>query len=330
MFCEIFVDWLTASQHHPKGGLPIVTAGLNIQFDASGVPRFERNCSASIAGSHDTSLRVGCDGFRVSLSGNVGRYGRQDNVFNYGLEGTIRECNRVLVLLGLPIFTASIGIKGHADFQRGAVVSRLDITANYATGGESQARHVIRWLAARSISRMKRGQAGDESVWWSNTRHMFKGYIKHLEMLAHGTGKENPVYQWCKEQGVVRVEIELKKRLLSDLGLNDLGELSQEKLIQLFGDQTEILKSVDKSSEVDFMDSLPVRSRVYASAWLAGQDLRDMVGSATLYRHAKVLREYGIDILQMRNVEQFPVKVRIIEMQPLVVPDWYVDLQKVA
>lgn len=323
MFREVFVDWVTASQLHPEGGLPVITGGLVVHYDASGIPRFERNCSASFTGSHDTAIRIGCDGYRVSLSGNVGRFNREDNLFNYGWQGTKAACQRILLLAGLPIFTASSGIEGHEDFRRGAVVSRLDVTANYETGSESQARAVIRWLAARSLSRMKRGQAGDESVWWSNTRHMFKAYIKHLEMAAHGVDKDNETLQWCKERGVVRVEMELKKRLLSDLGLNDWESLSQDKIEELFHDQTEILKAVDRSDEPDLIEGLPVRSRIYASAWLAGKDLRDMVCRATLYNHAKILREYGIDILQVRNVEQFPVKVRIVDMKPLAVPDWY-------
>lgn len=323
MFHEVFVDWITASQHHPEGGLPIITGGLIVHYDASGLPRFERNCSASFTGSYDTAIRIGCDGFRVSLSGNVGRFSRKDNLFNYGWQGTKGACERILSCAGLPIFTGSSGVREHENFKRGAVVSRLDVTANYETGNESQSRAVIRWLAARSISRMKRGQAGDESVWWSNTRHMFKAYIKHIEMAAHGAEKDNQALLWCKERGVVRVEMELKKRLLSDLGLNDWDSLSQEKIEEIFHDQTQILKAVDRSDELDLIDSLPNRSRIYASAWLAGKDLRDMVGQATLYRHAKVLREYGLDILQVRNVNQFPTKVRIVDMKPLAVPDWY-------
>ena len=88
---------------------------------------------------------------------------------------------------------------------RGAVVSRLDITRNYSTGSESSARAFIRWLGARSISRMKRGQAGDESVWWANTRHMLKAYIKHLEMIKHGADSNDDLVSWLKDQGVVSV-----------------------------------------------------------------------------------------------------------------------------
>lgn len=323
MLNALFVDWLTASQLHPKGGLPIVTGGVVVQYDAQGLPRFERNCSTGFSGSYETSLRVGCDGYRVSLSGNIGRFSRQDNLFNYGWEGTKEAANRILALLGLPAFTGSVGIEGTENYRRGAVVSRLDCTANYATGNEFQARACIRWLAARSIARMKRGQSGDESVWWSNTRHMLKAYIKHIEMQAHGADKTDEAYIWCKEQGVVRMEIELKKRLLSEMGMNDWESITQAKLEKLYHDQTSLLNTVDRSDEPDLIHSIPHKSRIYASAWLAGQDLKGMASTATLYRHAKVLKEYGMDILQQRNIEHFPVKVRIIEMKPLEVPDWY-------
>jgi hypothetical protein len=170
---------------------------------------------------------------------------------------------------------------------------------------------------------MKKGRAGDESVWWSNTRHMLKAYIKHIEMLKHGCKDDDPVYQWCKEQGVVRVEIELKRRLLNDLDMVDIKNINDEKLIKIFHEQTEIFNSVDRSDEPDILDAIPPKSRVHAAAWMSGQDLRQLLPNGTFYRHAKVLRDYGIDITEPRNVETFPVKVRIVEMKPLQMPDWY-------
>lgn len=170
---------------------------------------------------------------------------------------------------------------------------------------------------------MKRGQAGDESVWWANTRHMLKAYIKHLEMLKHGCSKDNELVQWLASQGVVRVEIELKKRLLSELGLNDLANLTDAKLEEIYEAQIEPFKRADRSGDLDIIDAIPQKSRVYAAAWLAGQDMRDMASQATLYRHAKVLRELGIDILAPRNIERFPIQVRFIDLEPLSIPDWY-------
>lgn len=326
---SLFIDWITASQHHPDGGLPVLTGGVTVHYSAEGLPIFERNQSTRFTGSFDTSVRVGCDGFRISLSGNPGRLSRPDNVFNHGLQGTLEACNRILVELGLPPFTVAGterpagAAREVAQPGRGCVVSRLDLTRNYSTGSESSARAFIRWLAGRSISRMKRGQAGDESVWWANTRHMLKAYIKHLEMLKHGAAKDDELVTWLKEQGVVRVELELKKRLLSELGLNDLVNLSDAKLLEIYEQQIEPFKRADRSGDEDVLEHVPPRSRAYAAAWLAGHDMKQMASERTLFRHAKVLRECGIDILAPRNVERFPVKVRFIELQPLARPDWY-------
>lgn len=327
---QIFIDWITISQHHFGGGLPILTNGVLVHYDASGIPIFERNKSTSVLGSHETGVRVGCDGFRVALSGNPGRFSRKDNVFNHGIAGTISACNRILAQLALPPFTN--GNDGQAGFsgastlghtRRGAVVSRLDLTCNYKTGSETQARAFIRWLAGRSISRMKRGQAGDESIWWANTRHMLKAYIKHLEMAKHGTREDDELFQWLKRQGVLRVEIELKRRLLQELGLRELDNITDERLVEIYEAQIEPFKRAERSADSELLESLPYKSRLYAAAWLAGEDMRSLLSSATLYRHAKVLRECGIDILAPRNVERFPVQVRYIDLEPLSMPDWY-------
>ncbi len=322
---EIFIDWITISQLHTESELfPVYTGGINVDYDPLGNARFERVRPASFPGSFETSLRIKSDGHHISLSGNVGRFCRKDNLFNCGWQETLGKCNRILVSRSLPAFNS--GKVGHAIGESGtpsARVSRIDLTANFATGSESQARHLVRWLATRSVSRMKKGRAGDESVWWVNSRHMLKAYIKHIEMLKHGCSPDDPVYLWCKEQGVVRVEIELKRRLLADLNMVEIDDINDEKLIQVFHEQTEIFNAVDRSDEPDILDSIPSKSRIYAAAWMAGQDLSNMAHRATLFRHAKVLREYGIDIMEPRNVETFPVKVRIVEMKPLSMPDWY-------
>lgn len=323
---EIFIDWITISQLHTEREelLPIYQGGIFVEYDPLGNARYERIRAASFVGSHETSLRIKSDGKHISLSGNVGRYSRKDNLFNLGWEQTVAKANRILLGKGLPAFTAPrTRLSDHEPSQFGARVSRLDITCNFATGSESQARALIRWLANRSVSRMKKGRAGDESVWWVNTRHMLKAYIKHIEMAKHGTPEDDPVYQWCKQQGVVRVEIELKRRLLSDEGLKNIETITQEKLEKIFHQETEIFRQVDHSDKPDILDSLPPRSRIYAAAWLAGEDIKTLACRATLFNHAKVLREYGIDIMEPRNVEKFPVKVQIVELKPLSMPDWY-------
>jgi len=320
---EIFVDWVSITQHHPEGGLPILIRGLTAYFDASGNCRFERTSAAHLGGSFGTSLLLRCDGATVSLSGNVGRFGRSNNLFNLGWTGTINKANRILHRNGLPPFTASSGLPGSTSFRPGGRLSRVDITGNFLTGNAGQAAQVISWIASQSVSRMKRGRAGNESVWFANTRHMFKAYRKDLEMLAHGADKSSKLVQWCADNGLVRVEVELKRRLLEELGLRDIGNVTDEKLLSVYKDQTEILRRVDRSNDVDILEALPQRTRAIASLWMLGQDVKSICSRATLFRHAKILREYGIDIMETRNICNFPAKVRVIDLQPVAAPDWY-------
>jgi len=324
----VFVDWVSITEFHPGGGLPLCLDGIQATFDAAGNCRFERALASSVGGSYDTSVRIRCDGFRVTLSGNPGRFSRQDNLFNYGIEGTLQRANRILATLGLPAFRSRVDAQAADRHEKavGARLSRIDLTCNFSAGSDARATAVIRWLAGRSIARMKRGYAGDQSVWWSNSRHMLKAYRKGAEMKAHGMDKENDLVKYCDEHGIVRVEVELKRRLLDELGLAEIGNITDEKLAQIFHDQTEPFRRVDMSEDVDVLDSVPLRSRAYAAAWLAGHDLRQCLSNGTLYRHAKVLREHGLDILEPRNIERFPVKVRVIDLVPLLKPDWY-DLE---
>jgi len=268
---SIFIDWITISQIHAGESLPIIAGGAVVFYDGFGIPRYERASPSRFAGSYETSYALKCDGSFVSLSGNIGRLSRRDNLFNLGWGETVEKCNRIMLAKELPAFTPS-GFSSDFTESRGAKVSRLDITANFACGSESQARALIRWLAEKSVSRMKKGRAGDESVWFVNTRHMLKAYIKHIEMEKHGMSKDDPVYQYCKENGVVRVEVELKRRLLQSEGLDKIENITQEKLETIFDQETEIFKRVDRSDEPDILDALPSRFRMTAAAWLAGLD----------------------------------------------------------
>lgn len=321
----VFVDWITLAEYHSQGGLPLFLDGVQATFDAAGNCRYERAIAASVAGSHDTTVRVRCDGFNVTLSGNPGRFSRQDNLFNHDFAGTIRAANRILAGLGLPPFRdgATARQEDGDEKSRGARISRIDLTCNFSAGSSARAAAAIRWLQGRSIARMKRGYAGDESVWWSNSRHMLKAYRKGPEMRKHGMPADHELVKFCEEQGIVRVEVELKRRLLGELGLDEIGNVTDAKLAELFLEQTEPFRRFDMSDEPDILASVPVRSRAYAAAWLAGQDVREMVSRATLFRHAKILREHGLDILEPRNIERFPVRVRMIDLQPVAIPDWY-------
>lgn len=318
----LFVDWLTATQHHPGGGLPILQSGITCFHDRHGNCRFERISAETLSGSFDSRLRLGCDGHRVFLSGNVGRFGRQDNLFNHGWVGTAECANRVLDRVALPPFGAAPRSADEVA-RHGARIHRLDLTANFCAGSEAQARAVIRWIASRSVARVKRGCVRDESVWWANTRYMFKAYLKGLELMDHGLPKDHESVQFARDHGLVRVEVELKRRTLQELGLDKWEAVSDEQLAAVYRDYTELLRAVDRSDEPDILQEIPARYRMTAAAWLAGREVKGLLSNGTLYRHAKILREYGLDILQPRSVTHLRVNERVVELEPVAVPSWY-------
>lgn len=339
----LFIDWLSVWQVHPAHA-PL-NSGLIVTYDGGGASVFERHRAARIQGSHSTSCSVKSDGSCVVLSGNFGRLNRADNLFNLDPLQTLERANLAAQFAGVPAFQfheqpndrassgvelAPIGYSGR-DFQQSRAryefihLSRIDLTKNYRCGSVAAARSVIRAVSGKSVSRVKKGVGGDASVWWSNTRYMLKVYIKALEMESHGI-TSGAAYEYARDNGIIRLEIELKRRELADLGWSDFAEFVKAwdmgKVHQLFSDYEKILTVENISNDAEFIDSLPQKLRVTAAAFLAGRDVKAMVSRATYFRYRKALLGYGIDIADERPA-QLNVKVRTVEITPVSAPDWY-------
>lgn len=317
----------------------------------------ERIRSAWIQGSHNTRIQMSSDGTLVQIKGNPGRFGRSDNVFNRDWEGTLSACNKLLQAQGLPVLllgepTGSSrilrGIDGsfasRPEFigwsvfpddegpgHEGARVWSIHVTRNFLAGSDADALAVIGWLDSQSVARVKKQRFGRSTVVWGHLKYcQVEAYLKADEMLAHCRGdiereqmKQNPVYQWCRQNGVVRVEVKAAKDCLRDMGLTWAGDWNMAKVIQLFEDRTEILHRVKTDIEEFDPATLPSNVACTASAWLRGEDVSRFMSRTTFWRHARLLRDYGIDIAEPRNVLSMPVRIKTIELQPALVPDWY-------
>lgn len=334
----LFVDWLSIWQvHEPHAPL---NSGAVVTYDGSGQAVFERHRPARLHGSYSTSIAVKSDGSSVVVSGNVGRLGRQDNLFGFSPLDALERANQALEYAGLPTFDRGgrvgacpppcgmVGVGAGAASQasgRGIHLSRVDITRNFSTGSSAAAAAVIRAISGKHVARAKKGVAGENSVWWSNTRYMLKVYIKHLEMEAHGTAT-GQAYEFAKANGIVRVELELKRREIADLGWADFGifceawKMGQVHL--LFDEYSKMLNVNAVSGNAEFIDALPQRLRVVASAFLAGEDVKRIMSRASFYRYRRALLDYGVDIADERPA-RLNVQVRTVQMQALTAPDWY-------
>lgn len=104
---EPFCDWITIHQEHALE-FPNVNDGHVISFNIDGSEEWTADKYFPITGSHDTAfrLRVTSEGgyTLVSLSGNISRFGRLDNVFGLSIRQTVNKINDLL---------SQITFKGH-------------------------------------------------------------------------------------------------------------------------------------------------------------------------------------------------------------------------
>lgn len=326
-----FVDWLTISQDHPDGGLPVVDSGCVWACDEAGQVEWKTMKAVKHEGSFETSVSVKCDGFRVTVSGNASRFGRAENLFGFGFFRCINRLNAILAHYGLPPFTAGVKRESISKGQvryiwTGARVSRIDVTANYETGSADNAHAFMQYIGAQHAGRHEGRVLGQgETVAWGvgSRRQYWKAYIKHLELKRRGCPDQR-VVEHCEKRGVVRFEGTLRSNALTDMGCAYLGDFesgwAMKQLTLCFHQHAEVLGRAEKTT--DELDELPKHLRATARDYLAGMDVSNVLSRASYYRHRRELLSYGIDIA-VRNVSPFRPRVRVIELTRAEVPSWY-------
>jgi hypothetical protein len=327
----IFVDWLTINQLHRQGA-KCLNGGQFMEINPDGSLEYRIDKFHMHKGSFATSLALRSSVGRVELSGNVGRFGRSDNLFNSGWDDTLKSAQAVLSAFDLPLFTSGATYSDSRGNTQsfGASVTRLDLTRNYSTGSPQHAVAFLSWLDGQSLAYIRRGRkVGSTTVEWGSNKGRYKliAYDKAQEMLDHSGDKEvmenDRVYQYCRDNGIVRVELKLKRQELADKGLRFLGDIDMGKLIQIYNEKTDFVKGAEVvCSDLDLSD-LSSAVRCTYEAYMRGADVSQWLSNGTLYRHAKILRAYGVDITSNPSVQRLKTEVRTINLVPTEKPDWY-------
>lgn len=327
-----FIDWLTISQQH-ETELPGVNSGCVMAAEEDGTLAWKTVKARKHEGSFDTCLMVKCEANRVTVSGNVGRFGRPDNLFGFGLDKCLEILASVLDHYGLPHFTpgnrVEVSRRSGLDVSyawTGARISRLDLTANFSAGSAEGAHALLQYLGSQHAGRKTGAVLGQgETVDWGrgSKRQYWKAYIKHLEMRRHACERPE-IIDYCEQNGIVRFEGTIRSNALTDLGAAYLGDYERGyamgQLIKLFNEHTEVFYRVERNT--DDLDELPRHLRATARDYLAGMDLSACLSRATFFRHRAALLPYGIDIA-VRNVTPFKPRVQVVHVQPAAVPSWY-------
>lgn len=329
-----FVDYLTIRQVHESGKLPIINGGRVVRIDSDGQIEYMLDTRQGLDGSFDSRVEVRCDGHQVEFSGNISRYGRSDNLFGYSFAESISRINALLASLGLPPFTSG-KLYRFADSGwtwTGARVSRIDLTCNYSTGSMSDCEALLRNMAGQHVGRQKGSLSvnGATVEYGRGSKYVYgKLYCKTTELKKHRSKKSgqhvtDEVISFCESQGIVREEFTLKSRYLLQNGLAYLGSITDELLMGVYMERTQ-LQRLEAVKYEDFTD-LPRYLRSTYVSWKVGFPLN--LPQNTFYRHRRGLLSYGIDISIPNNVHSLPIRIRTINLQAVSAPDWY--LQKYA
>lgn len=347
----ITVDWLTAYQVDPYGKLPVFGEDLVLKYNIETGEQTARWVSGyQHEGSFDSSLRIKSDGMRLEVSGNPSHWNQEEAV--YGVE-TVPEAidvyNEVLGGLGLPSLQMSERteipiMRSVHPLREGARITRVDLTQNYACG-RGNVVPLIRGLSSQ-VYRAKPGSLypNGRTVSWGEGSHrwMFKYYDKGYELGKKP--KTEPMIQlteWANDMGIVRHELTLKAKELSELGLNRMGEWNRtvmsEKMAQ-YATHDRTSQGVSDFEHVSewlqahgYAPSYAENAQQKLLAWLAGRDVWSKMSRATAYRYRNMLlAAVGVDIRNPCDVSKITIRVREIKMQAIVPPVWYRNDVKLA
>lgn len=365
----MFIDWLTISQEHDHdirqvGDVVFLTVDL-----LTGERLSERQPSFKHEGSYSTSVKIHVQGRKIRVEGNPSRIGRLDNLFGFT---TIEQCvsvyNRLLAEYGLPGFSRCTGVQIRSGasgakagdlMADGAKIERIDLTTNVALGEGN----VLAYI--RGVSSQRIGHSigflypnGRTCTWTPKGNgkggrlQYRKAYDKAFEMAQNILPKvkrqfgENSdefayvmrVHNYCVENGVVRMEQELKSELLSRSGLCYWGLFDERRLAELHDE----FLSVDQKLKVTAMDIYSISKQLiaeqvvsttlaanttalYAIQWMHGEVFD--FSKTQVQTHAARLNKIGINIRNACDTTRFaPIFVRQcreIQKQSLAMPSWY-------
>lgn len=363
---SVFCDWLTIYQQHlgDISSVPTLNGGRVIKLrkpegkahrkfsftDEHGElyqdleMEFTSAAAFDFEGSYDTHLQIKSDGGRVSLSGNIGRFERSDNVFGYSVADCIRIANRLMVRLGLPEFTGrpvpagyvapstfdeikesngSFYARQDSAMKTGALITRIDLTKNYLCGSQDNAGRLMHYLAGMH-RRNKAAKAYPNGVTWGEGSKFWYGkmYNKGKEMQKDKHA-DPALLESALNAGLVRDEISLKTRFLTQNGLSEIGRWTNGDDMEnvIYGKFSSVLTQMEVSTD-DF-ESIPGRLGEIAIAWRNGVDMKTRLPRNTFYRYRKQLKSHGIDISERCDVSKLNMRCEVIRLQEVYPSDSY-------
>lgn len=319
-----FIDWLTLRQRHPRCDVKPFNDGHVVGLSAEGEILWMADAAKRVEGSFETSVQVRATTSEVSFSGNISRFNRTDNVFGYDWGSSLARVNDLLHDLGIPKFEAGepmqIG-KNYKPEWSGAYATRIDVTRNYGAGSHQDAVHAMLFFGRQSAGVRKAFTRPDGATveFGAGSKYVYeKIYLKYLEMLRHSGPCDPSLLAYVRDIGMLRHEVSLKTRFLSQRGLRFIGDISMSKLVAAY--QEYAAKVLHEKPLVPPFAEIPDPYQGTVLKWKDGYDLSRMAKS-TYNRHRRFLRvTYGIDISYPYDERIVRNRIQFVERQIAITP----------
>jgi len=328
---QIFCDKIVCSQYHAHGHSPVF-GRVSTSIDESGElsPPFYH--PKTLLGEFGSSVQISSNGHLVTFDGNPSRWNRPDNVHGLPLDEAKGIVNQILMANGLPPFHG-VNLKfrqaeenrNHLVVTDGAVFSRIDMTTNVITGSPSNLQAFLRYHKTQSFPRL------EQRIYGNNTYHgkdsdsrQFLIYDKGLDaknkLLKNA---ENPAYinqiiDYLQSNGVARLEMSYK-RFLRKQHRRFWNAATTKSLNKQF---TKDFNIMAKDIETPDYGDMPGEVLKTLALYMIGANPKEVLANNTYYKHKKILKTYGYDISNP-NIHLVQGKLKIISLQPCVMPDWY-------
>lgn len=209
---------------------------------------------------------------------------------------------------------------------------RVDLAVNFDLGSELAVRALIKRLAHQLIGRNTNCHAYDGYVSLAPqraTKYCVAGYAKGPQLrskLKSAKSDLNFARLVSESEGLLRVEVRLRKPELKRLGLSFARDWTPERARDVFRQYVAKLPALDVTSgpvSEDEFNTIPPKLRSVFILHKLGADLASIYPPRTLARYRAKFRLLGIDIA-CPNLESAPSN-STLSPRPVRTPKWLID-----
>lgn len=332
------IDWVTGKfwiTHNPD----VLRSGQSIRTKiVDGVELIEYDIAnrLSVKGSHDASItiRSHTDGM-VEISGNPAKFLQGHNVFGTNdLKYLVAKMiDKLCMMDKLELKPTDVE---YENIQQGIYhLSRVDVNEHFAFPSAQVARAWLR--AAGNSANMKFRGAGlfkEGTLYFEGKRYIPKIYFKYDEINSKDKSHRLPdellqipeLIEYAEKS--LRFEIKILSTQLKDWMLHLGCNWDADTATMLINDQfiSKLQLSANMPIENEVIESLPKNLRLTYTAWVNGEDLRQVLSRPTFYRYRTKLLEHGVDISIVKDIEKeqsnIVPMIRYLEAVPMGIPDW--------